>query len=288
MRILSILFVLTLLVSLVAFPAAAQEPEVAITLERTACFGTCPVYTVTIYADGTVVYNGGRFVDVTGEQTTSIDPETVQQLIDGFEAAGYFDWGDTYTDMYVTDLPTITTSVTRDGETKTITRYAGDNTAPTALPYLENWIDRMTNSAQWTGEDILPTYSISAPVITLERTQCFGACPMYTVNLFSDGTVVYLGIQYVDVVGVQISHVEPSVVEGLVREMTMTGYFAWNDAYTHTTITDQPSVITSLMTDEGYKQIVRYGGDANAPLGLTWIEDHIDTAVNSAQWISAE
>ncbi|MFN8560149.1 MAG: DUF6438 domain-containing protein [Anaerolineae bacterium] len=88
--------------------------------------------TVTIYTDGTVVYNGERFVDVEGEQTATIDPETVQQLVAGFEAAGYFGWDDEYTDMHITDLPTIITSVARDGETKQITRYAGDDSAPAA------------------------------------------------------------------------------------------------------------------------------------------------------------
>ncbi len=56
-------------------PAAAQEnSQPVITLERTACFGACPVYTLSIYADGTVVYNGERFVDVEGEQTTQHRP----------------------------------------------------------------------------------------------------------------------------------------------------------------------------------------------------------------------
>ncbi|MFN8449836.1 MAG: DUF6438 domain-containing protein [Anaerolineae bacterium] len=60
-----------ILAMLAVLPAAAQSPEVALTLERTACFGACPVYTVTIYTDtdGTVVYNGEHFVDVEGEQT---------------------------------------------------------------------------------------------------------------------------------------------------------------------------------------------------------------------------
>lgn len=79
-------------------PAAAQdnEPdaEVAVTLERGACFGACPIYKVTIYTDGTVVYEGERFVEVEGRQTTNIEPEVVEQLVAGFEAAGYFDWQD--------------------------------------------------------------------------------------------------------------------------------------------------------------------------------------------------
>ncbi len=279
-----------ILAMLAVLPAAAQSPEVALTLERTACFGACPVYTVTIYTDGTVVYNGERFVDVEGEQTATIDPETVRQLVAGFEAAGYFGWDDEYTDMHITDLPTIITSVARDGETKQITRYAGDDSAPAALPYLETWIDLAVGTSQWTGADVSPTTVMSAnsPVITLERQACFGMCPVYALNIFADGTVVYLGIDHVAVTGVQVTTIDPSAVELLVREMTASGYFGWNDEYTTMTITDQAYVITSISTDDGYKHIVRYDGDANAPVGLVRFEDRIDRIVNSDQWVKGQ
>lgn len=279
------------LLALVALPAAAQtSDQPVITLERTACFGTCPVYRVEIYADGRVVYNGERFVTTTGEQTYSIDPETVQQLVDGFQAAGYFGWNDEYTDMHVTDMPTITTSVTRDGETKQITRYAGDSSAPQALSFLENWIDLAANTPQWTGSDVSPTGSVSdqSTVITLERQPCFGGCPVYGLSILEDGTVIYLGVKNVATPGVRVGHVDPGTVEMLSQMMTATGFFDWQAEYTHTTITDQPTVITSLSAPEQYQQITRYAGDANAPVGLTWIEDRIDAAVNSAQWVKPE
>src|SRR5690606_14256171 len=89
---------LTLLLTLLSALTVAQESEntIALSLSRTACFGTCPVYTLTVYQDGTVVYEGENHVDMTGIQTTTIDPETVQQLIDGFIEAGYLDWDNDY------------------------------------------------------------------------------------------------------------------------------------------------------------------------------------------------
>lgn len=284
---------------LAALPAAAQDstPEatsesganrqVAVTLHRDPCFGACPVYTVTIYTDGTVVYEGERFVDVTGEQTTQIEPAVVEELVANFEAAGYFDWQDEYTEMHISDLPTVTTSVTRDGVTKQIVRYAGDDSAPLTLPYLENYIDLAAGTGQWTGAATAPTApnSANAPVITLERQACFGMCPIYGLSLFADGTVVYVGIKNVGVTGVQVGQVDPGTVDMLTQMMTVTGYFDWQDEYTTITITDQSTVITSLSTPDNYKMIVRYGGDANAPIGLTWLEDQIDRAVDSAQWV---
>src|SRR5215216_294149 len=127
----------------------AQETDspVAITLERTACFGTCPVYTITILEDGTVQYNGGDFVQVAGEQTSQIDPALVAQMVEAFADAGYFEWDEAYDTQDVSDLSTVITSVTRDGETHRISRYLGDSSAPLALAFLERWIDLTTTSS---------------------------------------------------------------------------------------------------------------------------------------------
>ena len=57
--------------------AQDSKSNIAITLERTACFGTCPIYTITILENGDVLYDGKDFVAVKGGQKTEIDPETV-------------------------------------------------------------------------------------------------------------------------------------------------------------------------------------------------------------------
>ena len=38
--------------------------DLVITLERTACHGTCPIYKLTIEGNGTVIYEGQDFVQV--------------------------------------------------------------------------------------------------------------------------------------------------------------------------------------------------------------------------------
>lgn len=280
-----------LMVFTLAVPAAAQDEdaEVAVTLERTACFGACPVYEVTIYTDGTVVFEGERFVEAEGRQTTIIEPEVVQQLVEGFEEAGYFEWDDEYTEMTVSDLPTIITSVTRDGVTKQITRYAGDSNAPVALPYLEAWIDLAAYTSQWTGTSnwMNNAMSMNSPVMTLERTACFGMCPVYGLTVFEDGTVVYLGVRHVAEPGVHITSVDPGQVEFLAMQTADFGYFDWNDEYTLMLITDQPYAITSLNWGDQYKEITRYDGDPNAPIGLVRFEDRIDNIANVQQRIGS-
>ncbi len=282
--------ILVALVAPMTLPASAQEPdaEIAVTLERGACFGSCPIYKVTVYTDGTVVFEGERFVEAEGRQTTTIEPEVVEQLVAGFEAAGYFDWEDEYTEMTVSDLPTIITSVTRNGETKQITRYAGDSKAPAALPYLEAWIDLAAYTGQWTGASpwLDTVMSMNTPVMTLERTPCFGMCPVYSVAVFEDGTAVYLGIRHVAQPGVQVTNVDPDQVELLASQMTDLGYFEWEDEYMWQIVTDQPYTITTLNWDDQSKQITRYDGDPNAPVGLVRFEDRIDRLVDVAQWVN--
>ena len=277
------------LVAPMVTPAAAQDAEVAITLERGACFGSCPVYRVTIYTDGTVTFEGELFVQTEGTHTTTIEPAVVQQLLASFEEAGYFDWEDEYTEMNEGDLPTIITSVTRDGETKRITRYTGDSNAPLELPYLETWIDMAAYTSQFTGTSttFAGIQTSTAPVMTLERAPCFGMCPVYGVAVFADGTVVYLGIQHVAETGVRIANVDASEVEFLAMQTADFGYFDWEDEYSLQIITDQPYAITSLNWEDQYKQINRYDGDPNAPIGVVRFEDSIDRLVNVAQWVGA-
>jgi len=108
---------------------------------------------------------------------------------------------------------------------------------------------------------------------------------VYGLAVFADGTVVYLGIRHVAVTGVQVNHVDPDAVESLAAQTAALGYFNWNDEYTRMLITDQPYTITSLNWDNQYKQIRRYDGDPNAPIGLVRFEDGIDRLVNASQWI---
>ncbi|MGB0388596.1 MAG: DUF4377 domain-containing protein [Ardenticatenaceae bacterium] len=140
-----------------------EESDVMITLERTACFGTCPIYTVTVYGDGRVEYEGTDYVDVTGAQSSNIGVGGVSQLVEAFAEAGYFEWNDAYTNIYVSDMPTVITSMTLEGQTKRIERYEGDQSAPLELVKLENLIDTSVNSAQWTGHTPVDPQQVGVP-----------------------------------------------------------------------------------------------------------------------------
>lgn len=119
--------------------------DVVITLERTRCFGACPAYSVTVYGDGTVVYEGVDFVKVEGTRTAQIPQEKVKELVDEFYEIGFFELRDRY-EQQVSDLPSQTTSITIDGSTKTVFRYGFE---PEKLAALEDRIDEVAGTEKW-------------------------------------------------------------------------------------------------------------------------------------------
>lgn len=72
------LFLSTMIAALAACaPVAGQPTESApasITYSTGPCFGTCPVYSVTVRSDGTGVFTGERFTAVTGARDFTLAP----------------------------------------------------------------------------------------------------------------------------------------------------------------------------------------------------------------------
>jgi hypothetical protein len=144
-----------------AVPADHSSPSVAsapaITLEHTACFGGCPVYTISVTPTGEVQYEGKAHVRKVGVATGKVPAERVDGLLSELERAGYFTFAERYTSpepacgRYVTDSPSVISSVTLRGRTKRIVHDYGCGGAPGALVVLEHRIDEALNSGQWTG-----------------------------------------------------------------------------------------------------------------------------------------
>jgi hypothetical protein len=143
-----------------AGPSAAvgrvpADSAVRIMLERGPCFGTCPVYSVTLDGSGAVLFEGRRFVADTGISTGSVPPARVDSLVAELTAGGYFDFADSYRagepgcEQYATDLPSVITEVRAGGRSKRIEHDHGCMEAPEALTVLEGRIDSVAGVARW-------------------------------------------------------------------------------------------------------------------------------------------
>jgi hypothetical protein len=54
--------------------------------------------------------------------------------------------------------------------------------------------------------------------IDLSRGSCFGVCPVYSLQIFGDGTVKYRGSEHVSVRGVREAKISPTEVAKIVNE----------------------------------------------------------------------
>lgn len=131
--------------------------DTLITLERTGCYGMCPIYKLTISADGTVVFEGIRFVKKAGIAKSAVSQEQIRELLDAFEKINYFELRDRYDrpedgcKQWLTDHPSAITSISLRGKSKSVSHYHGCR-GPEVLKELEKLeqaIDKSVNTEQW-------------------------------------------------------------------------------------------------------------------------------------------
>ncbi len=125
-------------------PSAITE----IALERTGCFGFCPMYTVYLRADGTAEYRGYGNVLLIGTHVGRLSPESFQVLAHLADDLGIFDLESDYSCL-VTDNPTVYVALTKDATRKTIRHYAPDDSGPPRLWWFEQCLDRIVDGIRW-------------------------------------------------------------------------------------------------------------------------------------------
>lgn len=124
------------------------------TLERTDCYGTCPVYKVTVFRDGTIEYVGMKYVKVTGKASGQLSEDQVDKLEDLFLKYQYMKFKIAYHDAHVSDMPSVNTSYTpAGGFPKRVRHYLGDDSAPATLDRIERAIDRVVDVERWIGTE---------------------------------------------------------------------------------------------------------------------------------------
>lgn len=115
-----------------------------IKLQRTMCYGTCPVYSVTVDNEGNVNYYGEMFVYKSGEHHWKISKKKVEQLNDLIEDFGFKSFIYESGEEFITDQPScITTVKYSDGQTKEIDHDYGNILVDDSLAAFEKKIDRI-------------------------------------------------------------------------------------------------------------------------------------------------
>ena len=139
-------------------PGGAVSADARVTMQRLPCYGTCPVYSIEITADGTVTFTGERYVDSVGIRTAAIAPDTVAALVEELVAHDFFDFADRYTDgaqecgSYHTDAPGVILTLRTGGRVKSVEHDHGCGGAPPALRRLQDRVDSVAGVDRWIGQ----------------------------------------------------------------------------------------------------------------------------------------
>lgn len=152
----SLVFSGMIIISLLIIPMSAEslsvpDESIQITLERGMCFGTCPVYAVSLSGNGTITFEGRQFVETEGNIKDSIDPLVVADLFYRLNADGFFYLNNSYSAYEITDMPSATLTVRNSSVNKSVYHYYGDSSAPQTLVMMEDAVDLAANTSRWIG-----------------------------------------------------------------------------------------------------------------------------------------
>lgn len=125
------------------------DPDTVIHLEKTACYGSCPVYTATILADGQVFYEGKQFVDKKGFYTSKMSKKDVRSIDQKLLSIEFFKMEDRYPEEekdIILDLPWIYLFSEYQKRRKHIAINHG---APEELTQFIEEVDRKLDQLNW-------------------------------------------------------------------------------------------------------------------------------------------
>lgn len=116
-----------------------------ITLEKTSCFGNCPVFMIKVFQNGEVQLVGKENLPYIGSYCAHLDKSRLDSLFDAFNSHGFFDFKDSYTSNY-RDLPTSFVTFRWQGKSKSVTDY---DRAPAGLKELEERVSSLVGTVHW-------------------------------------------------------------------------------------------------------------------------------------------
>lgn len=140
----------------------AEQPDALIQMRRQGCVNEpCPIYAVSIFSDGSALYEGRANVGIIGQKRLRVSASDLSALISALDAMDFLDSADNC--CVCPDAPEqrVVTVEYRPGTvTKTVRHDQRCPRAPPALSALEQLIDRSTGAGRLASR---PVESAAAP-----------------------------------------------------------------------------------------------------------------------------
>jgi hypothetical protein len=135
-----------------------ETPYALLQMRRAGCAsGSCPVYGVSIFIDGTVMYEGRANVGTIGQQHARISSDGLNQLVTTIHDMDFLDSAERCCICSDENLTRPVVVDYRPGTVqKTVVHDEECRSAPPSMAALERAIDRLTGVAQWTDPIATP------------------------------------------------------------------------------------------------------------------------------------
>jgi hypothetical protein len=101
---------------------------------------------------------------------------------------------------------------------------------------------------------IAPVKNFNSLSVVLQRTNCLGSCPVYTVTINGNGLVDYSGQQFVRIHGPQTVAIDRAKLDELLQDFDRAHYLAFVNSFGND-CTDMPHVVVSLAVDGRVKRV---------------------------------
>lgn len=117
----------------------------------------------------------------------------------------------------------------------------------------------------------------AGPVLTFERTPCFGICPGYLMQVYTDGRVAYEGRRAVPIMGKKNLRLPAAAVADMLRQANEAHFDQFQDRYSLNT-SDLPSTIIAVRQPNGQLKtvVVEEGEPDNVRMFVTHLAKQFD------------
>src|ERR1700722_18191656 len=124
----------------------------------------------------------------------------------------------------------------------------------------------------------------SSVIISLERHGCEGRCPVYTITIAGDGTVIYEGRAYVKAIGTRQSHIPKAAVVQLLRRFREADFGSALPSYIGAY--DAGDNVLQVGIDGRFYQVVEDSGlKVGLPAAIFKLEQAVDDTAQSYRWV---
>lgn len=119
--------------------------------------------------------------------------------------------------------------------------------------------------------------------IRLERGECEGTCPAYSVEVRSDLTAIWDGRRFVVPVGTRRGRVAEETFHSLAALAHEVGFFGWREEYFEP-VTCHPMYSLEVSADGTTKRVRQYATEE--PAGFGKLAGAIDRIARSCGWVA--